>query len=83
MRLDRTTLSRNLKVLEKKGLVCDNPPIGRQRQLMLSQEGRRVFEQAKELWQEAQRSFEDKLGPERMAQLNEILQLLLANPEEK
>lgn len=83
MGLDRTTLSRNLKVLEKKGLVCDDLPIGRQRQLMLSQEGRRVFAQAEALWQKAQHSFEDRLGPERMAQLNEILQLLLTNPEEK
>ena len=81
--LDRTTLSRNLKVLEKKGLICDDAPIGRRRQLMLTQEGRQVFQQAELLWQEAQRTFEDKLGPERLAQWEEILQLLLTNPEKK
>lgn len=81
--LDRTTLSRNLKVLGKKGLVQDSTQHGRRRQLELTQEGQRVLTQAEALWQEAQRAFADKLGPERLAQWKDILQLLLGSPEEQ
>ncbi len=52
IRLDRTTLVRNLKPLEEKGLIIDSSLQGtRNRQLELSDKGKKVFLAATPLWQ--------------------------------
>jgi len=57
--MDRTTLSRNVNVLEKDGL-CESTPgqeDKRQREIKLSREGKQTLEKAYPLWKEAQEHF--------------------------
>lgn len=77
MWLDRSTLSRNLKLLEEQGLVTNIATAGRAKQITLTEEGRKVFLQAETCWNQAQQAFEERLGPEHLAQWREILALLL------
>lgn len=73
MDLERTTLVRNLKPLENRGLICDTAQSGRSRSLVVTEEGKQILETAVSLWQQAQQEFERQMGKER-AQL--LLQLL-------
>ncbi len=74
LRLDRTTLVRNLKPLEKKGLIIDISMSGtRNRQLELSDKGKVVYLTAASLWQEAQHSIENYLGSEDLITLTTLL----------
>lgn len=77
MALERTTLVRNLKPLERKGLIADCAHHGRSRQLVLSAQGRRSYESARLLWEEAQRDLEHSLGKENLTQLAGILGQML------
>jgi DNA-binding MarR family transcriptional regulator len=61
--LNRTTLNRNLKPLERQGLISTNPGEDqRTRILKLTQEGRSILQQALPLWLEAQSGVVDTLG---------------------
>ena len=61
--LNRTTLNRNLKPLERQGLVRTGPGEDqRTRVLKLTQEGRRILLRALPLWVEAQSGVVDSLG---------------------
>lgn len=72
--LDRSTLSRSLKPLLKDGLIADKKvPGSRDCVLELTQKGLGVYRQAMGLWQEAQRRFEETLGPRRVEALEELL----------
>jgi len=63
MRLDRTTLVRNLKPLEKDGLVEDISAEGtRNRQLKLTAKGIETYRLAEKLWEKAQNFLEEYLG---------------------
>lgn len=63
IRLDRTTLVRNLKPLEQSGFVEDISAQGtRNRQLKLTPKGVETYKQAEELWEKAQNFFEEYLG---------------------
>lgn len=63
IRLDRTTLVRNLKPLEKSGLVEDISTEGtRNRQLKLTAKGIKAYKYAEELWEKAQSFLEEYLG---------------------
>jgi DNA-binding MarR family transcriptional regulator len=63
MRLDRTTLVRNLKPLEKDGLVEDISTEGtRNRQLKLTAKGIETYKLAEKLWEKAQNFLEEYLG---------------------
>jgi DNA-binding MarR family transcriptional regulator len=74
IKLDRTTLVRNLKPLEQKGLIADIAKKGaRNRQLILSRQGKEVLTAATSLWQEAQDGVEQALGEEDLAQLSFLL----------
>lgn len=75
--LDRTTLSRNIKTLEKRGLVADRSQGGRGKQLILTEQGQQTLAQAEALWDQAQAAFAQKLGPEQLDQWNELLERLL------
>jgi len=63
IRLDRTTLVRNLKPLEQSGFVEDIAAQGtRNRQLKLTAKGVETYKHAEELWEKAQNSLEEYLG---------------------
>lgn len=63
IRLDRTTLVRNLKPLEKSGFVEDISTEGaRNRQLRLTDKGMETYKYAEELWKKAQSFLEEYLG---------------------
>jgi len=60
---DRTTLIRNLAVLEKAGLVRSKRDKGRRlRQYSLTARGSRALHDAVPLWEQAQSAFVDRLG---------------------
>ncbi len=66
--MERTTLTRNLRLLEKKGLVRSRPGDDlRTRIVSLSAKGRRAHEGALPLWREAQASVTEKIGAEKWA----------------
>lgn len=74
IRLDRTTLVRNLKPLEKRGLVEDISAQGsRNRQLRLTDKGIETYKYAEELWQEAQGFLEEYIGKEDLNTFTEVL----------
>lgn len=63
--VDRSTLARTIRPLEKNGLVKDNKPVGaRNGVLVLTPEGETVFRNAKALWNEAQDIVAARLGKE-------------------
>ncbi len=72
--LDRTTLSRNLKILENRGIVEDIAEKGRKRKIGISQQGLEVLKNAKILWAEAQQRFQTFLGEKQCEQLLEQLE---------
>lgn len=74
IRLDRTTLVRNLKSLEEKGLVTDTAPErSRNRQLQLTELGYGTYRAAEQLWLEAQNFVEQYLGREDTDLLTKLL----------
>ena len=74
--LNRTTLNRNLKPLERQGLVRTGPGKDqRTRVLKLTQEGRGILLRALPLWVEAQSGVVDTLGS-RIQRLTEDLNQL-------
>ena len=74
---DRSTLSRNLKLLEQRGLVTDVSTSGRGKQFTLSDQGNATLDEGEAYWNQAQRELEAQLGAEHMTQWQEILKLLL------
>ncbi len=74
MRLDRTTIVRNLKAMEQIGYVEDTSAEGsRNRRLTLTESGRTVYIAAEQLWGEAQAFFEASLGHEDLKALTALL----------
>jgi DNA-binding MarR family transcriptional regulator len=72
--MDRTTLSRNLRPLEREGLVRVVPgPDRRTRALALTPQGRDRLAKALPLWEQAQAHMARRLGPERWQGLKETL----------
>ncbi|MBO1005471.1 MarR family winged helix-turn-helix transcriptional regulator [Pseudogracilibacillus auburnensis] len=73
--LDRSTAGRNLKVLEKMGLVTfTSAKDRREMSVSLSVKGLDILEKGNILWIQAQKNMEDKLGGEENA--NHLLALL-------
>lgn len=80
--MDRTTLSRNLRVLEKRGLVELAPGQDRrEQQVRLTAAGRQVMDQAYPLWLKAQERVVGGLGPEKWQALARELRALVAGLE--
>ena len=77
MDLERTTLVRNLKPLEARGLIVDAACKGRSRSLTLSEQGQQVFAKARIYWQQAQDELEAFLGQEQIAELNHLISAIL------
>jgi Transcriptional regulators len=74
IRLDRTTLVRNLKPLEKSGFVQDISTEGtRNRQLRLTDKGIKAYKYAEELWEKAQSFLEEYLGKDNIDTFTKML----------
>lgn len=74
IRLDRTTIVRNLKPLEEKGFIIDVAEKGaRNRQLKLTDSGLEILKIARPLWLEAQNFIEQYLGKEDVNTLTALL----------
>jgi len=78
MRIDRTTLNRNMKPLTDAGLITINSGEDpRSRQVMLTEAGKAALVNAEVLWGEAQASIQEYLGEE-LANFNKLLAKLEA-----
>ena len=80
MVMDRTTLTRNLQILEKRGLITIKPGEDRrEREINLTAAGMEVLNQTVPLWEEAQERVRKGLGEERlqnlMGDLSEMISL--------
>ena len=73
MSLDRTTLVRSLKSLEKEEYITFSRGKGRERPISLTKSGKEKQAQAMILWEKAQDQFEKALGNSKMEQFREIL----------
>jgi DNA-binding MarR family transcriptional regulator len=70
MVMDRTTLTRNLQILETRGLITIKPGEDRrEREVNLTAEGMEVLAKAVPLWEEAQERVREGLGEERLQNL--------------
>ena len=75
--MDRTTLTRNLKPLEKMGLITKGEVYDkRSKAYSLTEKGRAIVTQAIPLWEQAQAKLKLSLGEERFRQLNQELEAL-------
>lgn len=75
--LDRSTMGRNIRVVEKLGLVTtERGDDQRESVVSLSEHGTAVLRQAEPVWQECQGEIARRIGPERLEALGEINQLL-------
>ena len=75
--LDRSTVGRNTKVLERMGLVATG--LGedqREAQLSLSDSGHALLTEGAPLWDSVQANIEERLGREKTQQLQELLNAL-------
>lgn len=65
MGLDRSTLGRNVRVLERQGLArLENGDDGRIAVAALTEAGETALHRARRAWAEAQVTFADRLGPD-------------------
>lgn len=79
MRIDRTTLNRNMKPLIDAGFIAVNPgKDSRTRQVMLTEMGRGAVVKGWELWGEAQASLNEYMGEDDLAKLTQLLSKLEA-----
>ncbi len=68
--LDRSTVGRNIRLLEKLGLVCPSDSADRrQAAVRLSAHGREVLARATLTWQALQSRLDDRLGADRLKAL--------------
>lgn len=79
MRIDRTTLNRNIKPLMNAGLITVNSgEDSRSKQVILTEKGKVVLDSAWSLWIEAQASLEEYFGVEELESLEKSLAKLEA-----
>ena len=75
--LDRSTVGRNVRVIERMGLVrITHGPDQREATMALTGQGVDVVRQALPLWEQAQRGIEASLGPAATGQLAVLLDAL-------
>lgn len=72
---DQTTLTRNLRLLEKRGLITQTVAVDdrRRRDIRLTAEGRRLLQKALLQWQQAQAALTEKIGRTQTTELNRRL----------
>lgn len=74
MRIDRTTLNRNMKPLADAGLIEINPgKDSRTKEIILTEKGKAAVGLGWRLWGEAQKSIKEYLGEEDLAKLKQLL----------
>ena len=74
MRIDRTTLNRNMKPLADTGLIEINPgKDSRTKAIVLTEQGKAAYGLGWRLWGEAQQSIQEYLGEEDLAKLKQLL----------
>ena len=80
--VDRSTISRNLTLLQERGLVgiAERTPTGRAKTVWVTPEGRARLEASGEAWTAAQRDTEAALGAGSPDQIDRWLEALSANP---
>jgi DNA-binding MarR family transcriptional regulator len=79
MRIDRTTLNRNMKPLADAGLIESHPGKDyRTKVIVLTEEGKAAVGLGWRLWEEAQQSIKEYLGEEDLAKLKQLLAKLEA-----
>ena len=74
--LERTTLTRNLQLLNEAGLIMPRDGKGRAVAYDLTPEGRDVLARAIPLWRKAQEAIETAVGPEVWAETRTNLRAL-------
>jgi DNA-binding MarR family transcriptional regulator len=76
--MDKTTLSRNLKVLRKRGWVGSETGSGdaRRRELSLTAEGRAMLIKARQGWKRAQEAFREELKDVEWSRLMETIEII-------
>lgn len=76
---DQTTLTRNLRLLEKRGLISQAVSAAdrRRRDIRLTPDGRRLFQKAVLVWQRAQAALTEKIGKTQTAELHRRLDEIL------
>ena len=75
---DRTTLTRNLRVLEQAGLIALVPGRdARTRLVQLTPQGEAAFRQATQLWQQAQLRVRELCGTDTIAELEQVVKRML------
>jgi DNA-binding MarR family transcriptional regulator len=81
MRMDRTTLGRNVQPLERDGLITIEASAtdGRAKELRLTKAGEKRLEAGREAWVQAQARFEDRFGVKRAADFRAILRAVVAS----
>ena len=76
---ERTTLSRNLTIIENRGLIRIDPGSDRrERQVTLTEQGREALLEAIPLWEKAQTHVEKELGDDRMVSFLQDLSEIVA-----
>ena len=74
MELDRSTVGRNMKVLERMDLIAfGTGEDHREAVLSLTPEGKALLERAKPIWDDIQDQLENRLGPDHAIQLGRLL----------
>lgn len=77
--MDRTTLTRNLKPLEKSGFITTVQPIDkRSKAYVLTDKGKDIVNRAVPLWQAAQSGMVNSMGAERYQRATKEIDALLA-----
>ena len=77
--MDRTTLARDLRPLERRGLVSVSVGSDRRvRMADLTQAGIRLVDEVRPLWKSVQRDVRTQLGPDRVARLMDELRAATA-----
>jgi DNA-binding MarR family transcriptional regulator len=78
--LERTTLTRNLAAIERKGLIEVAEVDGRTRNVIVLPAGETLLTQALLLWDQAQERLREKLGEERWLTLGDLAKLAKLSP---
>lgn len=82
--MDRTTLTRNLKILEKRGLIAIKPGEDRrEKEVTLTASGMEILAKAVPLWEEAQDRIRQGLGEEKMHSLMDDLSEMISLAKKK
>ncbi len=77
--MDRTTMTRNLRPLERAGwVVVRDGPDRRRRSVEITGAGQDVFDRAQPLWQAAERTIRQSMGRDDAAALRRLLDTALA-----